>query len=335
MKDLVVVTGGAGFIGSNLVRKLNSEGINNIIIVDSLNKEGKWKNIANLRFFDFINYEIGIKTLSEKIGNSSISKIFHIGANSDVLYSDDNRMVQLNFEHSKFWLSISLKNNIPFVFASSSAIYGNELVQKKANAVSIYSPHNIYAFSKKIFENYVFRILKEKTELPKIIGLRFFNTYGFGEFHKGKNASLIYRFFLFLKKEGKIKLFENGDKIRRSYISVNDNVNIINEAMNRKIKSGIYDLGSGQPVSHKELAFTIIDVLKEEGFLNKDKPNESFIEYIPFPDNLRNRFQFFTKANIPEWIKEIPMDDFKTGVRKYLKVLLQKELEEKKQSREH
>jgi len=329
MKDLIIVTGGAGFIGSNLVRKLNSEGIERIIIIDSLNKKWKWKNIRDLKFFDFINYEIGTEVLLKQIDTDKISKIFHIGANSDVLFSDDNKMVQLNFEHSKFWLSISISKKIPFVFASSSAIYGNKLIKRKKSSDFNFPPHNIYAFSKMMFENHVNQLLKHSKGLPKIIGLRFFNTYGWGEFHKGKNASLVYRFFLFLKEDGKIKLFENAEKIKRSYISVSDNVKIIKEAMDKRIKSGIYDLGSENPISHKELAFTIIDILKEEGFLDKKRSSESFIEYIPFPESLKNRFQFYTKADIPEWMKTIPVDSFKKGVKKYLKTLLQKETEEK------
>ncbi len=193
MKETIIVTGGAGFIGSNLVKELNTKGIDKIIIVDSLKKAGKWENLKDLTFYDFINYKIGIEKIIKKIKEVRIKAIFHLRANSDVLDSDSNKMVELNFEHSKEWLSFSLKNKITFVFASSSAIYGNKFLKEKNKNIED-KPHNIYALSKKMFEKHLAIILKKREINSQILGFRFFNTYGPGEYHKGENASLVYRF---------------------------------------------------------------------------------------------------------------------------------------------
>ncbi len=324
MKETIIVTGGAGFIGSNLVKELNKKGIDKIIIIDSLKKTGKWENLKDLTFYDFINYEIGIEKIIKKIKNVKTKAIFHLGANSDVLDSDSNKMVELNFEHSKEWLSFSLTKKITFVFASSSAIYGNKFLKEKNKNIED-KPHNIYALSKMMFEKHL-AIISTKRDLDSpVIGFRFFNTYGPREYHKRENASLVYRFYEFITKYGKIKLFENGDKIKRDYLWVKDNVKILTKILDKKIPNGIYDLGTGLSTSHTELANMVIDILKDYGKISSKKENKDYIELIPFPENLKGKFQFLTKANIPKWLQDFPFTKLRDGIKEYYGEIIDRE----------
>lgn len=319
-KEVIVVTGGAGFIGSNIVKELNAQGYVNIVIIDSLTKAEKWRNLVDLKFIDFVNYSEGIKSISDNLQKYKITGIYHIGANADVSVEDGNCMLDLNFIHSKWYFDYARENGIPFIYASSSAVYGN------SNNFSVGSnsekPHNVYALSKWMFDNYVRSNLDACHN--KVIGFRFFNVFGLGEFHKGKNASLPFRFFDFIKTKGFIDLFEGADKIVRDYILVDDLAQTLIYAMENDVESGIYNLGSGMPLSHLEIAEIVVNELIEHNVINGEI--KEYITYISMPDTLKQKFQFYTCAqDLPAWMEHIKFRSIKEKMKDYITALTYKE----------
>lgn len=310
---MIIITGAAGFVGQNLVRYLNNENYSNLILVDSLSKKNYFKNLIGLKYADFLNFEKGIDCLKNEIQKyKNIEAIFHIGANADVLIEDCNIMMEMNFEHSKFWFELANLRNIPFIYASSSAVYGNSNSFKVRIEDEV--PHNEYAFSKLAFDNYVRSNLENCTN--KVIGYRFFNIFGIGEFHKDKNASLPYRFFEFITTKGFIDLFDK--EINRDYVWVEDVCKILYYSWKNQMANGIYNLGSGNPISHEKLARLIVETMIEENIIeNKD----NLIIKTPMPENLIYKFQYLTKAeNLIDWIADITKNnEFK--IKSYIKEL--------------
>jgi ADP-L-glycero-D-manno-heptose 6-epimerase len=349
---MIVVTGGAGFIGSNLIKLLNQNGYKNIIVVDSLTNKNSFKNLTNLQYCDFFNFENGLDYLKKSLERyPRIDVIFHIGANADVLEEDGNKFLEMNFEHSKFWFDFAASRSCSLIYASSSAVYGNSKSFKVAEENE--QPHNKYAFSKLLFDKFVrFHLANIENQ---VVGFRFFNVFGLGEAHKGKNASLPYRFFKFITDQGYIELFD--DVIKRDYVAVEDVCQVLFESWKNKLESGIYNLGSGNPISHQELADLVtevmfqfkldvynqtiqeIDKLIEEAdddcFIwyktdEKETPKkEDLIKKIRMPKDLVYNFQYLTKAeDLLPFIQDITGDN-ETKIITYINELL--ELEKKYQ----
>ncbi|PWG78803.1 NAD-dependent epimerase/dehydratase family protein [Pararcticibacter amylolyticus] len=283
----IVVTGGSGFVGSNLIKKLNQRGVTNIIIIDNYDEQKFW-NIKNCSFVDYISYKNELKEIEQQLDKYEIEAILHIGANADVLIKDANLMMASNYEHSKFYLNFCIRRNIPLLYASSSAVYGNSY-----NCVvgdNFEHPHNVYSWSKWMFDKLVLNNIDTFTN--RVIGLRFFNIFGHGESHKGKNASLPHRFFSFIQNNGYIDLFNK--EIQRDYVWVEDVANVILDILyNSSLPNGIYNLGSGNPISHKSLAEIVSNSFIERGLKNS---GDRLVRLIPMPDDLTDSFQFFTRA---------------------------------------
>ena len=295
---MIIVTGAAGFVGQNLVKFLNKKGYKNLILVDTLSPKNYFKNLIGLEYSDFLNFEKGLSYLKNSIDKyENIEVIFHIGANANVLIEDCNIMMEMNFEHSKFWFDLAKIKNVPIIYASSSAVYGNSKSFKIRIEDEV--PHNEYAFSKLAFDYYVKKELNNCKN--KVVGYRFFNIFGLGEFHKDKNASLPYRFLEFITTKGFIDLFNK--EISRDYVWVEDVCKILYKSWKLEISSGIYNLGSGYPISHEKLAELVINTAIEENLI---KNKEKLIIKIEMPDNLVNKFQYLTKAeDLQDWISEI------------------------------
>lgn len=203
---MIVVTGGAGFIGSAIVWRLNELGINNIIIVDELGKDEKWKNLLGLNFHDFINKYEFIEKLNSGL-NFKIDTIIHMGANSSTTEIDADHLLNNNYEYTKTLAEYSIKNNILFIYASSAATYGDGMLGFTDDESTFHSlrPLNMYGYSKSLFDLWAIRTGAVKN----IVGIKYFNVYGPNEYHKGDMRSVVHKAFEQIRDTGKVKLFKS------------------------------------------------------------------------------------------------------------------------------
>lgn len=304
---MIIVTGGAGFIGSNIVYKLNQRGIYDIIIVDSLKNSAKQRNLNALKFVDFIDKEDFLIHLNSF---KKISVIFHNGACSNTMETDGKYIMKNNYEYSKELLSYCVNNKTRFIYASSASVYGNGLKGFREENECEY-PLNVYAFSKYIFDQYV-RNNWNKIN-TQVVGLRYFNVYGQQENHKGKMASVINHFHNEIKNEGKMKLFEGSDGFLRDFIYVDDVVDVNLFFFDNPSIKGIFNCGTGKAESFLKIA----EIMKS---LYED----SKIEFVPFPDALKGKYQAFTQADLTNLRKAGYKKEFTSleeGVKKYVKFL--------------
>ena len=277
---MIVVTGGAGFIGSNIVKGLNEAGEEDILVVDNLSNAEKHLNLNSLSIADYIDKDEFLQKLNKF---KNVSAIFHQGACSSTTEQDGKYMMSNNYEYSKNLLNYSLENNIDFLYASSASVYGNGdagFVEKREAEY----PLNVYGFSKFAFDNYVRRVLPQVKS--QVLGLRYFNVYGPQENHKGRMASVAFHLFHQLQETGKMKLFEGSGHFRRDFIHVADTVKI-NLHFYESKTSGIFNAGTGKARSFADIASTL-----------QSLHGSGEIESIPFPEDLRGKYQEFTEAGL-------------------------------------
>ncbi|MBI4357245.1 MAG: ADP-glyceromanno-heptose 6-epimerase [Gammaproteobacteria bacterium] len=286
---MIIVTGGAGFIGSHLVKGLNQLGCDEIVIVDHLKSSEKITNLSGVRFYDYLDkfsFLEAVKTRREF--SKPIQAIFHQGACSDTTCTDLHYLLENNFEYSKQLLHYAMHTAIPFIYASSASVYG--LASTFKEHPDYEHPLNGYAFSKFVFDQYVRKILPE-AHIP-IIGLRYFNVYGLHECHKGPMASVIFHFNQQAKKEGCIRLFEgsggykNGEQ-RRDFVAVEDIVRVNLWFLEHLKHSGIFNVGTGKSASFNQVAHAILQ-----------RYPGGVLRYIPFPESLKEHYQHFTEADV-------------------------------------
>lgn len=309
---MLIVTGGAGFIGSNIVKELNQRGHKNILVVDDLTDGTKFKNLADcdiadyLDKADFLNHILANHEFAEPI-----EAIFHQGACSTTTEWDGQFMLRNNYDYSKHLLHYCLERRIPFIYASSAAVYGGGTTFKEDKQFE--APLNVYGYSKFLFDQYVRRLLPNAKS--QIVGLRYFNVYGPRENHKGSMASVAFHLNNQLPKEGHVKLFEgcdgytNGEQ-QRDFVYVGDAVNVNLWFQQNPTQSGIYNVGTGRSESFNAVAQAVIAWHKQ-----------GEIKYIPFPDHLRGRYQSFTQADITALRAAGYTGTFKTvaeGTKEYL-----------------
>ena len=281
-----IVTGGAGFIGSNLIQALNHQGHTEILAVDRMNDN--FRNLCDLRFADLMQPEEFLQALARNALPGHIEAIFHQGACADTTCTDGRFMMENNVSFSKALLHFALQRKIPMVYASSAAVYG-------ANSVFLESPENerplnLYGLSKLIFDNYVRGILPSASS--PVVGLRYFNVYGPREAQKGRMASMIYQLYRQLRQHGRARLFEGSGGFaageqRRDFVSVGDIVRINLSFASGPGRKGIFNAGTGQARTFNDIARRLVHHL-----------GEGEIEYIPFPDGLREKYQSFTQADV-------------------------------------
>jgi ADP-L-glycero-D-manno-heptose 6-epimerase len=287
---MIIVTGGAGFIGSNLVKGLNDKGLRDILIIDNLGKGEKFRNLVGLRYRDYQHKSDFFTALMQGcFDNESIEAIFHEGACSDTMEYDANYMMANNYEYSKALLQFALKRRIPFIYASSASTYGSG-VFGFTEGDRCEGALNIYAFSKLAFDRYVRQILPNITG-RQVVGLRYFNVFGPQENHKGKMASTAYHFYNQLKSGDKVKLFSgcdgyNDGEQQRDFVYVKDVVKVNLEFFERQLPNGIYNCGTGTARTFNDMARAVI---AQQG--------QGEIEYIPFPEVLKGKYQSFTQAD--------------------------------------
>lgn len=303
---MIIVTGGAGFIGSNIVKFLNDKGINDILIVDSLGNNQKFMNLKTLNFIDIVDKNEFLNKIN--MYKKDISSILHQGACSDTTVTDGNYILRNNYEYSKDLLHFAIINKVQFIYASSASVYGDGKNGFKELKTSE-NPLNLYAFSKFLFDEYVRKLNNCETQ---ITGLRYFNVYGPQENHKREMASVMYHFYHQAKNEKKIKVFEGSEKYIRDFIYVKDICNIIYYFMQNRI-SGIFNCGTGEAYSFFEVANYIRDYFTGVS-----------IEEIPFPNYLIGKYQKITKADISALRKcgyFYEFTNIKQGINDYLNIL--------------
>ena len=286
---MIVVTGGAGFIGSNIVKELNRQGREDILIVDDLKDGQNYKNLRGLKFFDYMHKDNFLEAIeNEEFDNTDIEVIFHEGACSDTMEYDVNYMMRTNYEYSKSMLHFCLGQRIPFMYASSASTYGggeNGFTEGDECEDAL----NPYAYSKLLFDRYVRQLLPDAKS--QVVGLKYFNVYGPQEHHKGKMASIFYQLYNQIKDTGVAKLFEgydgygNGEQ-RRDFVFVGDVVKVNLWFWQHQGPSGIYNCGTGHAHSYNEAARAVIDAL-----------GAGHIEYREFPEVLKGKYQSFTEAD--------------------------------------
>jgi ADP-L-glycero-D-manno-heptose 6-epimerase len=327
----VIVTGGAGFIGSNLVRGLNAQGITDILVVDNLGSSSKFKNLIGCEFQQYLQKDRFRDLICDKGLKGEISAIFHQGACSNTMELDGNYMIDNNYQYSVELLDFATEKRIPFIYASSAAVYGANMQFREERVNE--SPLNVYGYSKLMFDEFVRRRLDSAKS--QIAGLRYFNVYGPREGHKGQMASVSYHLSNQMIEGGALKLFEGSGgyaagEQRRDFIYVDDVVNVNLEFLDNSERSGIYNCGTGQSQTFNEVAVaTINSVRKKQGnkSLTLDRMlSEKIVTYRPFPDGLESRYQSFTEADLGllrATGSKVKFRDVDAGVKAYVDFLFQ------------
>jgi len=310
-----IVTGGAGFIGSNLVRQLGEKSGDDIVVVDDLSDGHKFVNIADLNIADYLDVDDFAYLLDSDPGYlDKVQSVFHEGACSATTEWDGRYMMRNNYGYSKNLLHHCLDKNIPFIYASSAAVYGgaDTFVELPENEL----PLNVYGYSKLLFDQYVRRISYDAGQ--QVVGLRYFNVYGPREQHKGSMASVAFHFNNQLLQNDEVRLFSgsggyaDGEQ-RRDFVFVDDVCALNLWFLDHRDVSGIFNAGTGNAQSFNDVADAVI---------NWHGRGEK--TYIPFPDHLKGAYQSFTEADLGQLRKagcDIEFHDVATGVKSYLDTL--------------
>jgi len=312
---MIVVTGGAGFIGSAIVWELNRRGEKKIVIVDELGTDEKWKNLVGLQFEDFVNKQKFI----DSINNGPIinaDAIIHMGANSSTTEKDADHLFNNNYLYTKTLTEFSLKNNIRFIYASSAATYGDGSLgfNDDESKCDILRPLNMYGYSKSMFDIWAVN----QDVFSKIVGLKYFNVFGPNEYHKGDMRSVVHKAFGQVRDTEKVQLFKSGNpkykdgEQMRDFIYVKDAVNMTLHFLDNKKINGLFNIGAGHARTWNDLVTALFKAM--------EKPVN--IEYIDLPDHLADKYQYFTEANLSKlkssgYKKEIA--SLENGINDYVK----------------
>jgi len=321
MPTMWVITGGAGFIGSALLWKLNQEGLDDLLVVDRLESSEKWKNLRAARFRDYLEADDFLARL-EAGRWGKVQGIVHLGANSSTTDMDASSLIRNNYEYTKRLAQWALRKNVRFVYASSAATYGDGQFGYKTDDQTTQKllPLNVYGYSKQMFDLWALRqgVLKE------FVGIKFFNIYGPNEYHKGDMRSLVAKAYEQIQRDGCVRLFrsyrpdyKDGEQ-KRDFLYVKDAVDTVCEFMTNKTYKGLYNVGSGKARTWNDLAAAIFAALGKS-------PR---IDYIAMPESLRLKYQYRTEADM-EWRKKNkkakPFLSLEEGVRDYVQNYLNTE----------
>ncbi|RAP38156.1 ADP-glyceromanno-heptose 6-epimerase [Candidatus Marinamargulisbacteria bacterium SCGC AAA071-K20] len=289
---MIVVTGGAGFIGSSFIWKLNQEGFDNIIIVDNLYDSTKWENLVNLRYRNYFHRDEFIQRLLKEDFDFNINAIFHLGACSATTETDMDFLMENNFKYTQILAKWCLQNHSYFMYASSAATYGNGsegFEDNEKNLVKL-KPINRYGYSKHLFD----LTAQQQDWAENLVGLKFFNVFGPNEYHKGDMRSVVCKAFDQVGHTKQMKLFksyhpdfEDGGQ-KRDFIYVKDCVDVMWWLYKNPKISGLFNVGTGSARTWNDLANAL--------FLAMDIPPS--IEYIEMPDSLKNQYQYYTEATM-------------------------------------
>ncbi len=318
---MIIVTGGAGFIGSAIVWALNRRGIDDILVVDELGEDCKWKNLRTLRFADYVDKDDFIELVRAGNLRGDIEAIFHMGACTDTTEMDAGYLLWNNFEYTKELATYAIKKGIRFIYASSAATYGDGSTgfSDDHSLLEKLVPINPYAYSKHLFDLWALK----KGYLDKIVGLKYFNVFGPNEYHKGEMRSMVIKAYEQIKERGYVRLFKShrpdfkdGEQ-RRDFIYVKDAVKMTLFFLDNTNVNGIFNIGTGRARTFNDLVKAVFDALGLE-------PR---IEYFDMPENLRNQYQYFTQADMRKFreaggpVETTPMEE---AIREYVQEYLEK-----------
>lgn len=289
MRKFTVVTGGAGFIGSCVIRDLNDKGIDNIVVIDTLGVDERWKNLVGKRFCDLIEIEKGLSWLEHH--RKDVEAIIHLGACSDTTEKDASFLLQNNYHFSVELAQIAISQNIRFIYASSAATYGDgtQGFSDAHTALHFLHPLNMYGYSKHLFDLW----LLQNNLLDRTVGLKYFNVYGPNEGHKGKMRSIIPKVLPSLLEGKPLQLFasnreeyKNGGQMR-DFIYVKDAVRLTTAFLDSDA-CGIFNIGTGEPVTWNKLGKALFKALGME----------EKISYVEMPQELKGKYQYYTGAKV-------------------------------------
>ncbi len=318
---MIVVTGGAGFIGSAFIWKLNKEGIDDIIVVDELGESDKWRNLVKRQYADYLHKDDFLKMiLAEKLP-FNVRALIHMGACSATTERDADYLMENNYRYTCRLAAWAMKQNVRFIYASSAATYGNGALgfSDTDDQTRTLQPINMYGYSKQLFDLWM---LRRKAE-HKIVGVKFFNVFGPQEYHKEDMTSVVYKAFHQIREQGKVRLFKShrpdfgdGEQVR-DFVYVKDCVNVLWWLLKNREVNGIFNLGTGRARTWNDLVTAVFATLDM-------KPE---IEYIEMPPAIRDQYQYFTEAKMDK-LKQVgcplPFGTLEATVRDYVTGYLQK-----------
>ena len=316
---MIIVTGGAGFIGSALIAQLNTRQISDILVVDQLGTDQKWKNLRNLSFADYVEKTDLLEMVIAGKLDSPVEAVFHLGACSDTTEPDASYLIKNNYEYTKLLARWAASANVRFIYASSAATYGDGSAgfEDDEEVIQTLCPLNMYGYSKHALDLWA----RRTGLLNSIVGLKYFNVFGPNEYHKGQMRSFIVKAFEQINAEGAVRLFKShepdyadGEQVR-DFVYVKDAVDMTLFFFDNPHLSGLYNVGTGQARTWNDLVAAVFAAMGKE-------PN---IEYVDMPDSIRNQYQYFTQADISKLRsagydkKTTPLEDaIEDYVRNYL-----------------
>jgi ADP-L-glycero-D-manno-heptose 6-epimerase len=298
-----VVTGAAGFIGSNLVKALNLRGVTDIIAVDNLSHGDKFSNLVDCEIADYVDQGEFLSSFTNGAYEGRVAALFHQGACAVTTETDGRYMMENNYRYSCALMERCAKDRIPLLYASSAAIYGGSPAFREERACE--QPLNVYGYSKFLFDQWVRRRWKEWP--MQVVGLRYFNVYGERERHKGRMASVAWHFFNQYRDTGSVKLFEgsggyaDGEQ-RRDFVSVEDVVRVNLYFLGHPDESGIFNCGTGRAQSFNDVAVAVVNACRaarsEPAMTLAEMKREGVVRYIAFPEELKGKYQSYTQADL-------------------------------------
>jgi len=317
---MIIVTGGAGFIGSAIISELNKRQLNDIIVVDELGNDSKWKNLRKLSFIDYLEKEDFLDMIINDQIDDTVEAIFHLGACSDTTETDASYLIKNNYEYTKVLATWAVDAGVRFVYASSAATYGdgeNGFVDNE-DEIATLKPLNMYGYSKQLFDLWASRT----GLLDQIVGLKYFNVFGPNEYHKASMRSFILKSFEQIKENGKVNLFKSyhpdykdGEQVR-DFIYVKDAVDMTLFFLDNPDMNGIFNVGTATPRTWVDL---VNAVFASMGI----KPDINFVE---MPDSIKNQYQYYTCADITK-IREAGYDKKTTSLEDSIKDYVQNYLQ--------
>jgi ADP-L-glycero-D-manno-heptose 6-epimerase len=318
---MIIVTGGAGFIGSAIIAALNQRQLTDILVVDQLGDDQRWKNLQNLSFADYVEKDDFLEMIIEDKFDSSMETVFHLGACSDTTETNASYLIKNNYEYSKLLAQWATRANARFIYASSAATYGDGSIgfSDDENGIGRLRPLNMYGYSKHLFDLWAYRT----GLLKKIVGLKYFNVFGPNEYHKASMRSFCLKAFEQIQATGKVCLFKsyrseyNDGEQMRDFIYIKDAVEMTLFFMDNPRLSGLFNIGTGEPRTWNDLVIAVFVGMGR-------KPN---IEYIEMPESIRHQYQYYTCAEIAKLRhagynkKTTPLED---AIKDYVQNYLQK-----------